>query len=126
MVDELTSDDGEELAFEQFWNIAPDFAPPETTEQPLRFVSSAKGCLTAVLEGVEPISVGSAEPGARIRCEAHLGRGRDGGAFQWTGEPAEAFLAIERDEAGDWVVVASGKDFFRAPEPLGPTSSAAN
>ena len=111
VVDELTSDDGEELAFEQFWNIAPDFAPPETTEQPLRFVSPAKGCLTAVLEGVEPISVGSAEAGARIRCEAHLGRGVTAALFQWTAEPAEAFLAIERDEAGDWVVVASGKDF---------------
>jgi hypothetical protein len=111
VVDELASDDGDEAAFEQFWNVAPDFAPPETSEQPLRFASPDKGGLTVVLAGVDPVSVGSGQAGARIRCEAHLGRGLTAALFQWTDEPAPASLDIERDEAGDWVIAASGKDF---------------
>ncbi len=111
VVDELASDDGEQAAFEQFWNVAPDFAPPEVTEQPLRFIAAGKGCLTVSLAGVEPVSVGSGPAGARIRCEAHLGRGLAAALFQWTDEPAQASLEIERDGAGDWVIVASGKDF---------------
>ncbi len=111
VVDELASDDGEQAAFEQFWNVAPDFAPPDVAEQPLRFISAGKGCLTVSLAGVDPVSVGSGQAGARIRCEAHLGRGLTAALFQWTDEPAPASLDIERDGAGDWVVVASGKDF---------------
>ena len=111
VVDELASDDGEAAVFEQFWNIAPEFAPPEVAEQPLRFLAAGKGCLTVSLAGVEPVSVGSGQAGARIRCEAHLGRGLTAALFQWTDEPAPAALDIERDGAGDWVIVASGKDF---------------
>ena len=109
VVDELES--GKEVLFEQFWNVSPDFAAPETMAMPLRFASDGKGVLSAVLAGARGVSATKGETATRLRGELLVAQGVAATLFQWTDQAADAALAIERRGAGEWTVTASGQGF---------------
>lgn len=113
VVDELAGDGGEAKEFEQFWNIAPAFAPPASNESPLRFASPEQGGLTVRFDARLPsvVAIDKAGAGPCLRRRARLSRGVMASLFQWTDNPAPAALGVERGELGDWVVVASGAGF---------------
>jgi hypothetical protein len=109
VVDELASD--RDALFEQFWNMGPDFAAPETAAMPLHFISEGKGVVSVVLTGVNDVSTAKAEAGTTLRGAVTLAQGAVASLFQWTDEAAPAALSVERKGPGEWTATASGKGF---------------
>jgi hypothetical protein len=110
VVDELVGEGGA-TTFEQSWNIAPEFKMPAPAGEANHFASEGKGVLAVVLAGGGQVAIDAREGGAHVRRTLRLGRGVAATLFQWTDEPAEAALAIERDTVENWALAASGKGF---------------
>jgi histone H1/5 len=109
VVDELAS--GTEALFEQFWNLGPDFTAPETTALPLHFASDGQGVLNVALTAADEVTAVRGEGGTTLRGAVRLNQGVVASLFQWTDEPAPVALGVERGDAGEWTVTASGKGF---------------
>ena len=126
VVDELRTKDEKEALFEQFWHIAPDFAPSEHAQHfssgPSNFLLIASGATadigTVVDAGSSNNPIGwtldkSMEPvpNSYLCRRMRTSRGLAVSSFQWAKAPGLlAVKEVQVTESG-WIVSASGENF---------------
>ena len=110
VVDELASTTGEIAEFEQFWHVAPDLVPVESSGTSLSF-ATGDGAHLAVAFDDRPEMSASIDRDAFSSCvrrRVRLGAGVVVTVFHWTNASGPLIVSTVRDEPDDWVVAISG------------------
>jgi hypothetical protein len=112
IVDEVSTADGADALFEQFWNLGSDLVPQPSGQGPLRLVAEGGGCLTAAFDPQAcEIALEKSESGSCVRRALRLAHGTLATLFHWSDAPSMPGLRIERAGTGDWTLDVSDVPF---------------